>query len=342
MKIAVMGGVRSTSVVIQKLRQHGFEDVFVFGYVPDNTLLVSGWFDLSAQAMEAGYAYMPFKKVSECTDLLQKFSPDRVFAVGLSQIIPESMLRIPANGFVGFHPTKLPLGRGRAPLAWLILEQNDGAATFFVMQQGVDDGDILVQESFSLESDDDASSIEDKLLTAESVALDYLLPRLADGSIQATPQDHNSATYYGKRSPQDGWINWNNKVEFLLTHIRASCPPHPGAFTFDGDTKIVILRADISRHRSLRGVVGRILEVADNGEFTIQCGDDCLSILDWTSSPGWVPKVGRMLGYYSESEIYVLRSQVASLQSRVDELDAKVLELLSERDRNFIKSNEYD
>ena len=113
-------------------------------------------------ANESGYAYQPFRKVIECAESLREFAPDLVFAVGLSQIIPESMLRIPAKGFVGFHPTKLPLGRGRAPLAWLILDQNDGAASFFIMQEGVDDGQSA-QVPFSVEVSDDASSVEENV-----------------------------------------------------------------------------------------------------------------------------------------------------------------------------------
>lgn len=328
MKIAVIGGVRSTRVVIQKLSQHGFKDVIVFGYEPQDTLNISGWVDLSAPANDGGYVYHPFRKVNECTDLLREFSPDRVFAVGLSQIIPESMLMIPAEGFVGFHPTNLPLGRGRAPLAWLILEQNDGAASFFIMQEGVDDGPILAQVPFSVDFSDDASSVEEKLLAAEAIALDNLLLRLADGSVEVCDQDHNSATYYGRRSPEDGWINWNDTVDYLLTHIRASCSPHPGAFTYDEDDRIVILRANYADSKSVKGVVGRILKVADTGEFIIQCGDGCLLILEWSAPPQWLPRVGRKLGFYSEYEISKLRSKVASLQVRISELEAIVFKLL--------------
>ncbi len=328
MKIAVIGGVRSTGVVVRKLCEHGFKDVIVFGYQPQNTSNVSGWVDLSLVAKESGFIYQSFVRVDECTQSLRDFGPDRVFAVGLSQIIPIAMLTIPPDGFVGFHPTNLPLGRGRAPLAWLILEQNDGAASFFIMQEGVDDGPILVQVPFSVDFSDDASSVEKKLLNAEAIALDDLLPRLADGSVELRPQDHNSATYYGKRSPDDGWINWHNTAVDLLTHIRASCSPHPGAFTFDVDEKIVITRANLTFSESIKGVVGRILEVSDTGEFLIQCGDGCLWILEWSASPEWLPRVGRKLGFYAECEIISLRSQISSLQARVSDLEALILKSL--------------
>lgn len=324
MKIAVIGGVGSTLVVVQKLSEYCFRDVIVFGYEPQDTGRVSGWVDLSLAAIEAGFTYKSFKKVDECEETLKSFSPDRVFAVGLSQIIPESMLRIPAEGFVGFHPTNLPLGRGRAPLAWLILEQNDGAASFFIMRQGVDDGPILVQVPFTVDFSDDAASVEEKMLRAEAIALDRLLPMLGEGSADATPQDHSSATYYGRRCPDDGLINWHHTVAKLTKHIRASCHPHPGAFTFDQDEKIVITSVKHADSQSLKGVVGRILEVADTGEFLVQCGDSCLWVLKWTASPEWIPRIGRKLGFYADCEIFKLRSQVSSLQRKIDQLESLI------------------
>ena len=51
----------------------------------------------------------------------------------------DSMLSIANKVNIGFHPTALPRGRGRAALAWLILKRENGAATFFELRDGVDD-----------------------------------------------------------------------------------------------------------------------------------------------------------------------------------------------------------
>lgn len=67
---------------------------------------------------------------NDIKEQIRKSSVDILFVVGLSQLIDEDIIRMPRFGCVGFHPTKLPKGRGRAPMAWLILDRGEGAATF--------------------------------------------------------------------------------------------------------------------------------------------------------------------------------------------------------------------
>ena len=321
MRIALIGGVGSTLVVLKKLRQYDFLDVHVFGYRPSSVKDVSGWVDLELHAVSSGYKYSPFLKVKECFFELQQYSPDYIFAVVLSQIIPTNILQIPLKGIIGFHPTKLPLGRGRAPLAWLILDQKDGAATFFLMREGVDDGPIISQVPFNVHPDDDASSVEKKMLEAESIALDELLPKLSTNRLSSFDQSHDLSTFYGKRAPVDGLIDWCKPVASILLLIRASSKPHPGAYTFHNDTRIVIFKASSLESSSSKGVIGRILSVDHRNTFTIQCGDSLIHVLDWSASTGWKPVVGIKLGYYCEDEIYRLRSKVASLESRISHLE---------------------
>ena len=287
MKIALIGGVRSTQVVLAKLIEFGFKDVFVYGYKPSNVELVSSWVDLQQAARHAGFSFLSFRKVTECSCSLKHFSPDLVFAVGLSQLIPRDMLDIPPLGFIGFHPTHLPLGRGKTPLAWLILEQMNGAATFFLIQEGVDDGPILSQVPYSVNDVDDATSVEEKMLTAECQALDVLLPNLLSDSLNPTNQDDRLSTYYGKRSPLDGWIDWSSDTQTILRLIKATTSPHPGAYTFERDNKIKILRAKLFDPCYIKGVVGRILDFSNDQGISVQCGNGVISITEWSAPAGW-------------------------------------------------------
>ena len=321
MKIAVIGGVESTQLLIEKLHQHGFKDVLVFGYHPADVTRVSGWSDLSRTAAVAGYTYHSFRHVDECLKPLEAFKPDRVFAVGLSQLIPEHILSIPPDGFIGFHPTKLPSGRGRAPLAWLILEQMHGAATFFVMTEAVDDGPILAQVPFEVNAADDTSSVMAKLLSAESQALDQFLPSLLHSeSLKLVSQDNALATYFGRRTPEDAWLDWSLSSSQLLLLIRSAAHPHPGAYTFCGTSKIVILKALEDNSSSIKGVVGRILAVRADSSFLVQCGEGSLLVREWFSDDGWSPAVGRKLGYYTENEIFKLHSRISILEDQLARL----------------------
>lgn len=325
MKIAVVGGVFSTEVLLHALVDHGLNQVHVWGYEPHDTSFVSGWRNLHSVAQKFELGYEGFRKVTECEAALRAFEPDVVFYVGLSQIVPPSMLCIAKKVNVGFHPTALPRGRGRAALAWLILQQENGAASFFELRDGVDDGPIFVQEPFIVSGADDASDVEERLLRAERVALDRWLPQLAVGTITASEQDHSRATWLGRRTPDDGWLDWKVSRNELLKLVRASAPPHPGAYTFCQDHKILVLKAQCSERRE-NGVLGRILSVHADGSYEVQALDGIINVTQWRSDTGWVPKVGLKLGYYAESEVFQLRSRVAELEYTVANLHAMINE----------------
>lgn len=318
MKIAVIGGVNSTRVLVEKLFEHGFRDVHVWGYSPENASMVSGWVDLEAFCQKYGYGYSRFVKLVDCEKALSGYTPDVIFAVGLSQIIPKRIISIPEVDCIGFHPTALPKGRGRAAIAWLVLEQVDGAASFFSIREGVDDGPLLTQQVFSVDESDDAESVELKILAAESKALDNMLPALAEMNITSVEQDHSLATWYGRRSPEDGWVDWSQPNNTLVRLIKASTIPHPGAYTYYQDHTITILSAepvDIAH----KGVVGRILKVTPDENFVVQCGSGLIKVLSWKvdAANSWVPRVGQRLGYYAEAEIHGLLKRNADLEGRV-------------------------
>ena len=46
-------------------------------------------------------------------------------------------------------------------------------------------------------------------------------------------------TYYEKRVPEQGKINWNNSLNDIYNLVRAVTYPYPGAFTFNGFDKFL-------------------------------------------------------------------------------------------------------
>lgn len=322
----MIGGVSSTEILIRKLHEHGFDQLHVWGFEPADTGLVSGWADLAATCAELGIGYSSFVKVASCQDELQQFAPDLVFAVGLSQLIPQPMLAIARLENVGFHPTALPKGRGRAPIAWLVLERTPGAATFFALRDGVDDGPIFVQRHFDVTEEDDAASVEARILQAEAAALDEWLPLVAAGDLAAQPQDDSAATWYGRRSPEDGWIDWSQPAEQIVRLIRASTHPHPGAISLAADVRLTIWSGRV-HERPEQGVVGRILQVEDDESFTVQSGSGLVRVTRWSAAQPWRPKVGAMLGYYPQAEILSLRRRCLQLEDRLLAIEEKLQRL---------------
>lgn len=319
MKVAVIGGVRSTELLVSKLAAHSFDQVHVWGYSPLLPDRVSGWVDLSRVADVHGYGSSRFEKVADCEAELRDFGPDVLFAVGLSQIVPVRLLQLPPLGGVGFHPTALPRGRGRAAIAWMVRNVEDGAATFFGLREGVDDGPIYAQVGFSVTTTDDASSVEAKMLDAEAVALDNWLPRLRKGEWEAREQDHAQATWYGLRTPADGRVDWRMPSEEVLRLVRSSTRPHPGAFTQAGDQVLRIWRA-CADETPFEGVVGRILDVYPGGDFLVQTGRGLVRVTEWSADGDWHPRAGVRLGLDTEAEVTELRARCNELEARINAL----------------------
>jgi methionyl-tRNA formyltransferase len=321
MKTAVIGGVGSTALLVRKLSEHGYREVRVWGYHPPDCTDVSGWSDVVSLAEELGFEGRRFVRVTECLRDLGTWGPDVIFAVGLSQLIPEAMIRIPAMGCIGFHPTRLPLGRGRAPLAWIVEDGVPAAASFFRIGEGVDDGPILAQEAFEVVPEDDALAVSAKLMAAMSVAVDRLLPALLAGNLVGQDQDHARATWYGRRTPADGIIDWERDAGVILRKIRAASMPHPGAFTFAGDEKVIIWKAQLSSE-PITGVPGRIVAVDADGGFQVQSGGGVVRVVEWVSGD-WKPRVGQRLGFSAQWELSRLRGRCASLEARLAELERR-------------------
>lgn len=314
--IIVIGAVKSTKITLNQLVKHGFNVVGALGYEPLNTANVSGWVDLKAQSKDLNLPYKGFQKInsSEHIEWAKEKKPDIIFAVGFSQLLSEEWLQMPRLGCIGFHPTLLPKGRGRAPLAWIIIEQSFGSATYFLMGQGADDGPVFVQERFQVEEEDDAFSVGGKMEKAMIKALDRWLPDLKKGIWNPIPQNEVEASWYGKRSKEDGIINWNDSAYYIDRLIKASSQPHPGAYTYFKDNKLTIWKSRIESGIPIKGVIGRILLADEEQGFLVQCGTGLLWINNISLPEGLSLRIGDKLCYNIEDEIFKIKSILKNIK----------------------------
>jgi len=194
------------------------------------------------------------------------------------------------------------------------------------MNERADAGPILAQEAFPVSEKDYSADVERKLEAALIAALDRWLPRLKMGEWQAVAQDDTKATYYGKRSPEDGAIRWDwpaGKIEAL---VRAASRPYPGAFTFVEGRKMIVWRAEAETGLPYRGVTGRTLHHDASKGWLVQTGEGLLWLADVEFEAGAgqaAPKlrIGTMLGFHPENELFALRNRVSALEARIAELE---------------------
>ena len=243
MRYILIGSVDSSERALQKLIEHKLNVVAVFGYTPEDNSGVSGFVDMQPTATQGGLQFFPFQRINDHAQQIAELKPDIIFVVGLSQLVSRRILDAASHFCIGFHPTMLPQGRGRAPLAWLVHEQIPGAATFFEMGEGADDGPIFIQSPFTVSANDTARDASVKILQGLDQALDVMLPRFGNKDFHRTPQIHSEATYFGKRTAADGVIDWQRSASQIVRLIKAASHPHPGAFSFYQDEMVTIWNA---------------------------------------------------------------------------------------------------
>lgn len=248
MNAAVIGSVSSSAAVLRGMLRGGLPVAAVCGLHERHAPRVSDYHDLRPFAAEAGAEFLAFDKVVEpdVTELLTRVRPDWLFVVGLSQLVPAEIRTLAGAGAIGFHPTPLPEGRGRAPVAWTILLQKSAAANLFFLTDEADAGDIIAQRPVEVLPDDYAGDLIARTnVVLEQMVVD-LAPAFAAGNVPRTPQDHTRATYYQRRRPEDGRIDWGQPAEDAYRLVRAVSRPYPGAFCLRGGQKLVIWRAELA------------------------------------------------------------------------------------------------
>ncbi len=197
-----------------------------------------------------------------------------VAAYGL--ILPPAILSAPRFGCLNIHASLLPRWRGAAPIQRAILagDQKTGI-TIMQMDEGLDTGAILLQESLAIGPDTNAQQLHDALAELGGRLIVEALAGLARGRLEAQPQPAFGVTYAEKLEKSEGRLDWSEPAAELDRRVRAFTP-WPGAFfeiEHDGRAERVKVLAAIPLPQG--GQPGAVLDQAP----TIACGAGALRLL---------------------------------------------------------------
>lgn len=162
---------------------------------------------------------------------LEALAPRAIVVVGYGRLIPPWMLQLPPLGNVNLHASLLPKYRGAAPIQWAIASgETVTGNTTMLINEGLDTGDILLQEEMTITPEDTAVTLGPRLAEAGASLMVKTLRELDAGHIRPVPQDDARATLAPILTKEDGRIDFQCTAREIWNRMRGF-QPWPGAFT---------------------------------------------------------------------------------------------------------------
>ena len=200
-------------------------------------------------------------------------NPDFLFSFYYRYMLDGAWLKIPRLGALNMHGSLLPKFRGRAPVHWAILkgEPVTGASLHYMVEKP-DAGALVDQQSVPILENDTALDVSLKVAGAAAEVLRRSLPLLVAGSAPARPLDLAAGSYFGRRRPEDGRIDWRRSARQVHDLVRAVAPPFPGAFTDVNGCRLAVLETRVDAQPARFASQAPCLYAAD-GDWYADCVD---------------------------------------------------------------------
>jgi len=194
---------------------------------------------------EFGVTVHEVENINSKNELIKELAPDLIVMCGWRQIVDKEVLDIPKQGMIGFHPTLLPKGRGPAPIINSILQGfKDSGVTMFYAADGLDNGDMIGQEKFTIGDTDYAEDVYNKVIEAGKKLINKFLPLLIEGTAPRKKQNETEATVFEK--PENNKIDFEKEtLDQIYKKIRALSKPYRGAYIEKNEEKLIIWKAEL-------------------------------------------------------------------------------------------------
>jgi methionyl-tRNA formyltransferase len=177
---------------------------------------------------------------------LRELQCDLGVVVAYGRILPRAALDAPRLGCINAHASLLPELRGAAPIERAILAgKTETGVTIMQMDEGLDEGDMLIERRLPIADDATGAQLRERLAELSAALLVEAVDRFADDPAGLVPrrQDHAAATFAPPLRKQEAAIRWHDDARDLALRVRAFAP-RPGAYAFDGPTRLKILEAN--------------------------------------------------------------------------------------------------
>ncbi|MEE2924115.1 MAG: methionyl-tRNA formyltransferase [bacterium] len=154
--------------------------------------------------------------------LLREINPDFGVVVAYGQILPQRILDTAKFSFLNGHASALPRWRGAAPMERCLIEGDHQTAMCIMdMTAGLDEGDVLLKENFSISPDWSIRELSEHMQQSCSKLLLEVLHKNSNFDANRVKQVSSGVTYAAKITRRDAYVNFGDSGSQIFNQWRA-------------------------------------------------------------------------------------------------------------------------
>ncbi len=180
---------------------------------------------------------------------VKQINPKFIFFPDWSWIVPSKI--IDNYSCICFHESDLPKFRGGSPIQNQIINGiKQSKTSAFLMDDGLDTGDILLKKSLSL--DGSINEIFDRMITNDyEMIVDIINKKYT------IKKQHRKSTVFKRRKPEESELeHLNHSNLYLYNFVRMLEDPYPNAFIKIGKKKIIFKSMKMKKNiLEFRGII---------------------------------------------------------------------------------------
>lgn len=167
-----------------------------------------------------------------------------IFSALHSSIIKDEIIKIAENGVVNFHASPTPPIRGFAGYTAAYLKKMTywGATSFFIVNEGIDNGPIIIRKTFKFDwKIGTALSLKKKTFPVLLEVMKETIQRLKEGNYEATKQPQEYLYFSKKEFEEKKLITDSDSIQDIELKCRAYWyPPYEGAIIIKNGKRFTI------------------------------------------------------------------------------------------------------
>lgn len=189
------------------------------------------------EALKLGLEVKSYDKIRiDGVEDLKALNPDILITSAYGQILSREILEIAKYGVINVHASLLPKYRGSCPINYAVINgEKETGITIMQTAEGVDTGDILLQKSVSIDEEETAGELFDKLANVAPELLLDALDKIENNQIVPIKQDETKATHTKMLDKSQAKIDFSKTAKEIHDFIRGLNPWPTAYFTLNED-----------------------------------------------------------------------------------------------------------